>query len=455
MFERILHDKPPMNGRGFNAKDVEYSFHRVYGLGSGFIEPTDYANSSLASVLESVTATDDRTVVFKLREPSLDSLTTILDHPAHLSFPRRSSRNTAICWSNVVGTGPYELTNVVEGQSIGWTKNPNYSRSDEKYPEYRLPYADELRAIVIPESANRLAAIRSGSIDIIGYGGFSQITSINQVESLKKTNPDIQLWPWAWQSKNAYVLNTTKPPFNDIMVRKAIQMALDHKMISDTHFKGHGFWKPRGIVDIPWYSVPFEEWPDEMKQYYTYDPEGAEQLLDEAGYPRGPDGIRFKTEVLLHQQVDIFNIELTDDFAKIGVEVESQVAESIEFSSLVGEHDYSMASAGSGYSVDPIYALSLLRQKGWPGNGDPEFERLYEAAQRAGTFEERQTSVQEVNMFVTAQHWLLWGTKAPSFNVNHPWVKGYNGESGLGTLDWNAMLARLWVDQDLKREMGH
>ena len=80
------------------------------------------------------------------------------------------------------------------------------------------------------------------------------------------------------------------------MVRHAIQMALDLETITATYFKGHGKWIPQGKVGdgiIGGYNNPFEEWPEEVKQYWRYDPEGAEKLLDEAGYPRGPDGIRF------------------------------------------------------------------------------------------------------------------------------------------------------------------
>jgi peptide/nickel transport system substrate-binding protein len=48
-----------------------------------------------------------------------------------------------------------------------------------------------------------------------------------------------------------------------------------------------------GLNRVPEYHSPFEEWPAELKQYYTYDPQGAEKLLDEAGYPRGSDGFRY------------------------------------------------------------------------------------------------------------------------------------------------------------------
>ena len=63
------HNKAPMNGRELTAEDVEFNYHRMLGLGSGFSEPI--MGGALASIpFESVTATDGSTVVFKLKEPS-------------------------------------------------------------------------------------------------------------------------------------------------------------------------------------------------------------------------------------------------------------------------------------------------------------------------------------------------------------------------------------------------
>ena len=50
-------------------------------------------------------------------------------------------------WRNLVGTGPFMITDWVEDSQITWAKNPDYWGHDEKYPENRLPYVDELRAI--------------------------------------------------------------------------------------------------------------------------------------------------------------------------------------------------------------------------------------------------------------------------------------------------------------------
>ena len=60
------HDKAPMNGRELTAEDVEYNYHRLLGLGSGFTEPIP-GGSLKVIPFESVTATDASTVVFSCR----------------------------------------------------------------------------------------------------------------------------------------------------------------------------------------------------------------------------------------------------------------------------------------------------------------------------------------------------------------------------------------------------
>ena len=71
------------------------------------------------------------------------------------------------------------------------------------------------------------------------------------------------------------------------------------------------------------YTTPFEEWPEEVKKYYTYDPEGAEALLDAAGLPRGADGIRFKTALNSRVDRDISYQELVSGYwREIGIQVE-------------------------------------------------------------------------------------------------------------------------------------
>ena len=144
-----------MNGRALTAKDIEYNYHRYLALGSGFTEPSPWELSGVKSLpWESITATDDATVVMKLKEPTLPALVTILDAAIFMLPPEVIRQyGNAKDWRNFVGTGPYSLTDWVEGSSMTWTKNPDYWGYDEKYPQNRLPYVDELRSQIIKEEA--------------------------------------------------------------------------------------------------------------------------------------------------------------------------------------------------------------------------------------------------------------------------------------------------------------
>ena len=148
-------NKAPMNGRELTAYDVEHHVHRFYGLGSDFTEPTPHTAEVQSLPVVSITATDKWTVVFKLSQPSL----TELEEITYKSYATGWIQPPEVIkqygdmkdWRNVVGTGPYMLTDQVRDSSTTYTKNPDYFAFDEKYPENRLPYADEIKFLVIPD----------------------------------------------------------------------------------------------------------------------------------------------------------------------------------------------------------------------------------------------------------------------------------------------------------------
>ena len=138
----------------------------------------------------------------------------------------------------MVGTGPFMLTDYAEGVSKTFTRNPDYWGYDEKYPENRLPYVDEIRALLMAEEATRISALRTGKVDIIQHAGIADIVSIDTVKSLQKTNPKIAVYPHYFRSTASFTLNIRNAPFDDIRVRHALQMALDLETTSDTYFGG-------------------------------------------------------------------------------------------------------------------------------------------------------------------------------------------------------------------------
>ena len=95
-----------------------------------------------------------------------------------------------------MGTGPYMLTDWVDGSSITHNRNPDYWGFDGKYPNNRLPYFDQLSGLIMPESATILAALRSGQLDYVGRSGLAEFISLAEKTSIERTNPGITLYPY-------------------------------------------------------------------------------------------------------------------------------------------------------------------------------------------------------------------------------------------------------------------
>ena len=467
------HDKAPMNGRELTADDVVFNWHRMMGMGE-FAEAggSPHQGQITAIPFESITATDRYTVVFTTTEAQQDTLRNLVIHHAAWVYPPEVIREHGNIqdWRHAVGTGPYMLTDVVEGVSMTFTRNPDYWGFDEKYPDNRLPYIDELTGLVMTEEATIVAGLRSGSIDYIGLpgGGGAFLSSIDQAESLREKNPELVLTAWAYRSENAVQFKMMEPPFNDVNVRAAMQMALDPESINDTYYKGFADTTPRTRIGdaLAGYTVPFDEWPEDLKGEYAYNPQEAERLLDAAGYPRGADGIRFKTDLTIIDLLDVDYYQLAAEYWKgIGVDVGIILLDRPAFIAASQGLTYEgMSSTVSSYDFDALEAIRGYHSSsvGKSGTGasqtglqDPVFDALFDAAQAADNVEEQQRVVREIDLYLARIHALVWSPKPPQFNVNQSWVKGYNGEIDLGWGDRNAVFSRIWIDQDLKRDMGH
>ena len=89
------------------------------------------------------------------------------------------------------------------------------------------------------------------------------------------------------------------------------------------------------------------------------------------------------------------------------------------------------------------------------GVNDPHMDAMIDAATAATTLEDIIRLTKEANLYAVGQHWHIDGPgPVPQFNVAQPWVKGYNGEMSIGVPGFTTLLTRLWIDQDLKRELG-
>ena len=449
-----------VGGRELTADDVVYSYQRNTAQGD-FTERPTVTKTAFDLPWESIAASDKYTVVMRLTEPSIGALEAIINEGLHYILPREviEQYGDYTDWKNVVGTGPVMLTDYVEGVSKTWTRNPDHWGFDEKYPDNRLPYVDQIRALYIAEEATRISALRSGTIDMIRLSGV-EIKSLDVVKGLQRTNPDIAIWPFYQRSLDAMILNSHNAPFDDIRVRHALQMALDLETISDTYYGGFAQWHPPRYLGSKGFYTEWEEWPAELKQYYTYDPDGAERLLDEAGYPRGADGVRFKFEHQHRDVGDLGYVEVVAGYwADIGVDVTLSIHQwptlAANFTEMNYESIYgAMAAESPSWGMSHYNADLLWRRPFGGGVENPVLAATQAAYYAATNIDEQMKAAREYGMEVIRQHNLIWGPLAPGYQASQPWVKGFNGET-LNTVQYEQnVLVRLWIDQDLKREMG-
>ena len=185
-------------------------------------------------------------------------------------------------------------------------------------------------------------------------------------------------------------------------------------------------------------------------------------MLDAAGYPRGADGIRFKT--VLEVSLPIFapyvqHSELAASYwAEIGVDVEVRETETSVLWARVKEGDFDMITTSSGTDSQPLTTIMAHTSDSLqnpPNVQDPVYDAMVADAQAATTTEERKRLIKRIDMYMTEKHWYIWGSRVPTMNVLQPWVIGYNGEYELATVDRQIIAARLWIDSALKKEMGH
>jgi peptide/nickel transport system substrate-binding protein len=456
-------DKPPVNGREFTAYDVEYTYDRLLGTGSGFTEPFPFFPVQIAAI-EKVTAIDNYTLEFRInRLPDLamyDVMGPWLGFGMVAQEWVELGEEGQQDWHNAVGTGPFMLTELVPGTSITYSKNPDYWGYDERYPENQLPYLEEVKIIVIPDMATALSAMKTGTIDMIA--GDRNHPSLAQAEALAISNPEIQQAYWVGAARGI-TFRIDVGPFNDIRVRKALQLAVNIPEIAETYHKGTVEGFPVGLatplLGEDW-VVPYDQWPVELQAEYSYNPDGARALLAEAA----ADGVfevnelgGFDTNVIASMSDDMELLQIIQAYFKnVGVNMEIitmdmpthyAVVHALEYDQL----NYAEVGGLTTSPIDAIYQYILGNAQNDGGVNDPIYAELVAQFDAATTIDAAQRLFREADMYALEQHWVVNMCPTSMPQVYQPWVEGYSGEF-LWTI-WQAWyIDHIWIDQSIKNK---
>jgi len=256
------------DGRPTTARDVAFTLLAARDPATGYPRAADLAG------LDTVVALDDSTAELRFRAPQVDFPLVLCELPIlprHLlaTVPRRAMR-TAAFNDAPVGNGPFRFVQHVPGQRWVFTRN-------DQFPE-ALGGPPRLRGLVIAvvdEATTKFAGLASGELDVAGISP--------AMASLVRRDPTLRLVTYPVLFETGIVLNTHRPPFDDVRVRHAISLALDRQRIVRAALAGFG--QPAGGPVAP--EVPYADTTPPV-----YDPQRADSLLDAAGWRRGPDGMR-------------------------------------------------------------------------------------------------------------------------------------------------------------------
>ena len=264
-----------MKSRLFTADDVVFSYN--------FVDQSPKKILSYFDHIDEVIARDAHTVVFKFNQFHAEWAYRY-GYGYHSAInPRELSRVDPKDWRNVAGTGPFGLEKYVQSNAQIYKKNNIYWGSEEiGEKSYKLPFVDRVIYRIIKDEATYLTALRTGQLDIL-----ESIRWI-AVDHLKETTPELKWNRWLSTGGTFVSLRVDQKPFDDVRVRRALNLAINQREIADVFYGGHAeLMAYPQHPDFGDYFQPLSEMPGEIQELFTYNPERAKALLLEAGVPHG------------------------------------------------------------------------------------------------------------------------------------------------------------------------
>jgi peptide/nickel transport system substrate-binding protein len=421
------------DGEAFTSKDVAFTIEVA-------ADPDSGVRTSVG--LDSVETPDDYTVVVRLTAPDagfLDKMASVLTIlPEHVLADVDSWETAEYLTDPYPGLGAFQF---VEWESGSYIKL-------EKYPDYFLgePYLDTIYYTVIPNDDARLTALATGEIDM-------SFRVIGEHVPLARSIPDVTVFETPAHAWFEMIFNVRDPLLRDQRTRVALNHAVDKEAIVDTVVGGLGSvkWSPFSVANAYWVDVQAK---------YTYDPDQAEDLLEEAGWvdtngdgvreAHGvedvPDGTRFSWEILnvagQPERLQVCQV-LQQYWQDVGAEVTINTA---DVSTAVGQlmsGDFTMGYGFLDVSPEPSSAVFWWRVDGglnWHGLDTllPEVEQLIIAGDQSLDPQERRDIYAEFQEYVAEQAVDVLLYDRIWYDAVNNRVHGFEPIGGGGVNTWNS-----------------
>jgi peptide/nickel transport system substrate-binding protein len=293
------------DGTPWNADAAVFNIERMCDKTSPLYQPV--LNSTGGIVVQSIASAskvDEMTVVVKTSEPwsYLPDQLCLLPFGSPTAIQKLGKTGFA---EHPVGTGPFQFASLTGTEKLVMKKNPTYYRG--------APKLDEVILLSTPEATARAAALESGEVNWIEVPPPDDIPTLRSGGYQVLTNSYSHIWPW--------VFDLSKGPLSNVQVRQALNYAIDRDTLCKDILDGTGRSALQyAPVNDPGYSPTLDT--------YSYNPAKAQQLLAEAGYPKGfTMSLSFPTSGSGNMVPIPMNEFLQKNLASVGVKVNLQPIE--------------------------------------------------------------------------------------------------------------------------------
>jgi oligopeptide transport system substrate-binding protein len=295
----MFHDDecfPEGKGREVTAQDFKYCFDRLctdspdnhgfWVFKEKVAGALEYFNSTTAKKplpggVSGVKVIDNYTIQIDLIYPFAGFL-NILTTPYSWVFPREAYEKYGVeMRTKCVGTGPFMVKNIKEGQAVVLERNADYWNYDEFGNQ--LPYLDAIKFTFLKEKKSELLEFKRGNLEMVYRLPLEMIKDVTaELEAAKEGNINFELQNTPAQSTYYYGFQHQGKIFGNKLVRLAFNYAIDRESLVTYTLQGEGVPGIHGIV-----PPAFKSYDVTKLKGYTYDPEKARKLMAEAGYPNG------------------------------------------------------------------------------------------------------------------------------------------------------------------------
>jgi len=381
-----FHDGTPMT-----AADYAWTFQRL-------LDP-DTKSPIVGSLgpLESVEAVDDYTLQLTLKEPYFPLLASLAS--AYQPLSRTAIEEGGDLYGHSpMGVGPYKFKEWQVGNKVVLERNPDFAWGPDFTHDGPF-YIQTIEFRFVPEAATIMAGLETGEIDYADEWAFVEAKDIPRLRDMGK----FQIFTGIFQGMRPYVaMNLDKPPFDDVRVRKAFNLAVNREALIKVILQGNGvpLWGPMSPSQIGY-------WSGVEDIGYGYDLEQAKALMNEAGFTMGSSGLLEKDGEPLKLEIKTFAIDiyvktcevLKEQFKELGVELNIMQQDVGIHNSQVLAGDYHLAAFAIGWpEADVLYMLFHSSQIGALNSSqtkDPELDKILEKTRTETDSTKRQEWVNE------------------------------------------------------------